>query len=469
MALRRRLPADTVARHRRPLALLLAVALCWILLVVARPTLRAADGLVAEYFTNSEWIGPPAFSVVDTQPSTAGMAQRWGGAPPDRFSVRWTGFLTVGSSGTYDFAITSDDGSELSIGNRLVVDNGGRHSLATRSGSIKLRRGSHAVALRYVQFGADSALNWSWSTDGGALAAVPGWRLSQRPASFATAVAARILEWCLWSFALLTVIATAWYVRVGLTRRREEAVARWADGLRRDATTFYAVLTLVAIGLALGPPYGLWRYVYWLPGFTFIRANSRFTVVALLGLAVLAGIGFDKISSRLAGRRRVVLATILAAVLVAEYAAMPMAVQPNTLEIPAIDRWLDSQPKPFVVAEVPVQTLSNNGAFERQEVAYMIHSTAHWQKTVHGYSGWRASLHWQLYSDMQLFPHETSVTSLCDLGVTYIVVHSDLYPPGEWGAVEERLRQFSSRLRLEHVDGAGRVYSFVRPNDETAR
>jgi len=312
-------------------------------------------------------------------------------------------------------------------------------------------------------------MDWSGSAGGGRLAAVPGWRLSQRPASFATAIAARTLEWGLWSFALLTVIATASYVRVGLTRRREEAVAHWADGLRRDATTFYAVLTLVAIGLALGPPYGLWRYVYWLPGFTFIRANSRFTVVALLGLAVLAGIGFDKISSRLAGRRRVVLATILAAVLVAEYAAMPMAVQPNTLEIPAIDRWLDSQPKPFVVAEVPVQTLSNNGAFERQEVAYMIHSTAHWQKTVHGYSGWRASLHWQLYSDMQLFPHETSVTSLCDLGVTYIVVHSDLYPPGEWGAVEERLRQFSSRLRLEHVDGAGRVYSFVRPNDETAR
>ena len=93
----------------------------------------------------------------------------------------------------------------------------------------------------------------------------------------------------------------------------------------------------------------------------------------------------------------------------------------------------------------------------------MIHSTAHWQKTVHGYSGWRTALHRQLYSQMQVFPDETSVDSLSGLGVTYIVVHTDSYPPGEWGLVEERLRKFSSRLRLEHVEGAGRVYSLLRP------
>ena len=107
--------------------------------------------------------------------------------------------------------------------------------------------------------------------------------------------------------------------------------------------------------------------------------------------------------------------------------------------------------------------LENLSAFERQETAYMIHSTAHWQKTVHGYSGWRTALHGQLYSKMQAFPDETSVASLSDLGVTYIVVHTDLYPPGEWDRVEERLRAFSSRLRLEHVEGAGRVYSLLRP------
>jgi hypothetical protein len=42
-------------------------------------------------------------------------------------------------------------------------------------------------------------------------------------------------------------------------------------------------------------------------------------------------------------------------------------------------------------------------------------------------------------------------------------VHTDAYPPDEWRRVEERVGQFSSRLRLEHVEGAGRVYSLLRP------
>ena len=99
----------------------------------------------------------------------------------------------------------------------------------------------------------------------------------------------------------------------------------------------------------------------------------------------------------------------------------------------------------------------------------MIHSTAHWQKTVHGYSGWRTTFHLQLYSDMQAFPDETSVARLSDIGVTYVVVHTDVYEGGEWTGIEERLRRFSSQLRLEHVEGAGRVYSLVRPIAKAGR
>jgi PA14 domain-containing protein len=469
IAMGRRVPVDAAPRHERPLVILLIAALGWILLTGARSTLHAGDGLVADYFTNPAWTGAPAFSVVDSEPSAARMLQRWNGAPPERFSVRWTGFLTLAQSGWYTFATTSDDGSQLTIDNHLVVDNGaGPHSLEARSGSIHLRRGSHLVALRYVQFGGDSALTWSWSRDGGPVSVVPAWALSQRPASYILVIAARVAEWWVRIFAIVTVLAAAWYLRVALARRRGEA-AWWADAFRRDATTFYATLTLLTAALALGPPYGLWQYVYWLPGFTFIRVSSRFTIVALLGLAVLAGIGFDRIGRRLTRRGRAVLATAIGVLLVAEYAAMPMDVLPAQIEVPAIDHWLDRQPKPFVVAEVPVHTLSDLPAFERQEVDYMIHSTAHWQKTVHGYSGWRSSLHWQLYSEMERFPDETSVESLSDLGVTYVVVHTDLYTPTERSDIEERLREFSCRLRLEHVEGAGRVYALIRPAAESGR
>jgi hypothetical protein len=452
------------ALYRRPALWLITGAVSWTLLSAAQQALPAGTGLRGQYFANAKWDGRPMMSVVDREPSTAQLLERWSNEPPQTFSAAWNGYLSIIRSGRYFFATTSEDRSQLYIDNALVVDNtGGRAD--GQAGSVLLDRGPHRVTLDYVHIAGDPVLKWEWGFDGGtdkAYKVVPRWALSQHPVASATVIAARIVEALRGASALLVVIACVWGVLAWPIDRHDT----WIESLascRRNPTAFYFLLTAVCVALALGPPYGLWRFVYWLPGFNLIRASSRFMILGLLGIAVLAGIGFDRVSGRLAPRRRVVLATVVGVLLVAEYAAIPMGVQPGSVEVPAIDRWLDSQPKPFVVAEVPVQRLENAQAFERQETAYMIHSTAHWQKTVHGYSGWRTPLHSQLYSEMQRFPDETSVASLSDLGVTYIVVHTDSYRPGEWGQVEERLREFSSRLQLEHVEGAGRVYSLLRP------
>jgi hypothetical protein len=52
-----RLTPGAVARHRRPLVVLLPSVLIWVGLGVLRPTIGAGDGLAAEYFSNSEWNG----------------------------------------------------------------------------------------------------------------------------------------------------------------------------------------------------------------------------------------------------------------------------------------------------------------------------------------------------------------------------------------------------------------------------
>lgn len=61
VAMRHRVPAETIMRHRRPLTIVLGAALVWIVLGVARPRFDAGDGLVGEYFTNVAWTGSPAF------------------------------------------------------------------------------------------------------------------------------------------------------------------------------------------------------------------------------------------------------------------------------------------------------------------------------------------------------------------------------------------------------------------------
>jgi hypothetical protein len=240
----------------------------------------------------------------------------------------------------------------------------------------------------------------------------------------------------------------------------------WRTPEPRGSVLFYGVLAFVCLWLSIGPPLGLWPFVYWLPGLSFVRVPSRFTELAVLGLAIVAGAGFDRLSSRIALRRRAALAFATGVLLVAEFAAMPLAVIPYRVDEPMADRWLAAQPGPFAIAEVPLPDPMNAGAFERRQTLYMLHSMAHWQKTVHGYSGWRAPVHEQLYLQLRNFPDNASLRELARLGVTYVVVHAELYPPGEWPLVEARIETFGARLRLEHLAGTGRVYSLRPPAQE---
>jgi hypothetical protein len=176
---------------------------------------------------------------------------------------------------------------------------------------------------------------------------------------------------------------------------------------------------------------------------------------------LLAAAGFERWTVRFAPKKRLALATLAGAILVGEFAALPLKTAPYTVELPPIDRWLATQSKPFVVAELPLA--GRSGSWERRHSLYMLHSTAHWQRTIHGYSGMRPPLHEALYSKLTSFPDAISLASLANLGVSYVVVHSDLYPPGEWSTIESRLNQVKGWLTLKHTEGAGRVYSLHRP------
>ena len=95
----------------------------------------------------------------------------------------------------------------------------------------------------------------------------------------------------------------------------------------------------------------------------------------------------------------------------------------------------------------------------------MLHSTAHWQKTIHGWSGLQPPRHLTLDHQLTHFPDEDSLRSLMQFGVDYIVVHPDLYPPGEWAQVERRLADFQGRIELRHADDTGRVYALRRERE----
>jgi hypothetical protein len=293
-----------------------------------------------------------------------------------------------------------------------------------------------------------------------AVTAAGGVRLRLGP----LAVSAR-QPWRAWlAFAVLAALRAALIGRAPFdmasrARGWPGALRRWREANRRSAVAFYAVLAALSFWLSLGPEFGLYRLVYSWPGFSFIRVPSRFTLLTLLALAVMAGAGFDRLTARLATSTRRVLAIVAGAILVAEFFGAPLNALPYRIEIPAVDRWLALQPTPFVVAELPLANAPERSVNDERQSLYMLHSTAHWQKTIHGFSGLQPPLHDDLYSELLTFPNESILKKLASLGVTYVVVHAALYPADEWHKVEDRLRQYTGWLTLRHTDGADRVYA----------
>ncbi|HEY6358542.1 MAG TPA: hypothetical protein VIX35_09880, partial [Vicinamibacterales bacterium] len=235
--------------------------------------------------------------------------------------------------------------------------------------------------------------------------------------------------WRLWVIAGLAVV-----LRLGLSKWVAFTVrpgtwwpglTRWRQANRQNAVLFYGLLALVGCALLVGPPFGLWQFVYWIPPLSFIRAPLRFSILVVLGLAVLTGFALDRTTTRLSPRGRALVASVLGVLFVIEFSAIPIAGSEATMDVPSIDRWLNTLPKPFTIAEVPIASPGDVSLFNAQSARYMVHSTAHFQKTVMGFTGVLPQDHADLFDELSRFPDEASLRHLAALHVTYVVVHGE--------------------------------------------
>ena len=89
------------------------------------------------------------------------------------FYARWTGLLRVDAAGMHEFSLASDDGSRLLIAGKPVVDNGGVHAMAEKSGKVELAKGDHEIKVEFFQGGGGAGVVWSWTPPGGTKQVVP--------------------------------------------------------------------------------------------------------------------------------------------------------------------------------------------------------------------------------------------------------------------------------------------------------
>jgi hypothetical protein len=119
-----------------------------------------SGGLRASYYSNAGWQDEAVRKETKVWP-----AFDWDDAAkplPAPFGIVYEGEIHIPSPGRYVFYLASDDGSDLAVAGRTVVDNLGLHSLSVRSGDAVLEAGWHPFRLRYQDMGGGAMLRLWW-------------------------------------------------------------------------------------------------------------------------------------------------------------------------------------------------------------------------------------------------------------------------------------------------------------------
>ena len=95
----------------------------------------------------------PDFSAIAIK--TTGLVDNFDLSPMERkdgCALQFEGYINIPVDGEYKFYLRSDDGSQLRIGDAVVVDNNGVHDAnATRSGKVTLKAGPNPIRLDYFE------------------------------------------------------------------------------------------------------------------------------------------------------------------------------------------------------------------------------------------------------------------------------------------------------------------------------
>lgn len=123
------------------------------------------NGLKVEYYSGS-WKKLPEFSqlkAVKSGSSTNFTLEKIS-APQDQFALVFSGKIKIEKEGIYGFSLLSNDGSQLFLDDKIVIDHNGMHGAdMEKTGNITLSKGMHPIRLHYFQAGGGMFLNVKYS------------------------------------------------------------------------------------------------------------------------------------------------------------------------------------------------------------------------------------------------------------------------------------------------------------------
>ncbi len=210
----------------------------------------------------------------------------------------------------------------------------------------------------------------------------------------------------------------------------------------------YLLLLVAAFETSLG--FGGYAYTFLydhVPAYRGLRAPARLGIFVLMFLGVLAAYGFQALTEGRAVATRVVLVTVLAAGLLAEYhSTATLMAYPNTA--PPVYRVLAQQPR-GVVVEFPVPHVD---ALPGDDAKYAYLSTFHWFPLVNGYSGIYPPSYLARLERLRDFPGERAIAQLRRDNVAYVIIHGSSYPAPAFGELRARIGDTGALIELGVFD-----------------
>jgi len=128
----------------------------------------STQGLLGQYFANTTLSGVPALTRSEAVSFDWGTGSPGTGIPVDSFSARWTGQVSIPTSGSYVFQTISDDGVRLYVDGVQLVNNWTDHGPATdNSAPVTLTAGRrYDIVLEYYEKTGGAVAKLNWQTPG---------------------------------------------------------------------------------------------------------------------------------------------------------------------------------------------------------------------------------------------------------------------------------------------------------------
>lgn len=172
-------------------------------------------------------------------------------------------------------------------------------------------------------------------------------------------------------------------------------------------------------------PYSLFYYL--IPGFQGFRNSARWEMLFIISIAVLVSMCLNTWLEKSSQRKKIIVYILLFIGVVSEF-NFPMHFEKvdRVKEFPKVYSWLAASPQQTKIIELPIYNW--NMPYGVIEYKRMYYSTIHFRRTVNGGGGFTPPPWEKMAYELDAsFPSEKAVQRIQDMGVDYLIIHTDEY------------------------------------------